>query len=107
MAKSVHAKVAIVYGRNPRQCPAHGDPTNHKGDQPTYCLDCDRAVRAYGHGVWRSVKPKPHDQIVADQKAEDEEAARQQSFAERMHNRKKRAEVAKLTPEQKADALAM
>lgn len=104
-----HEKVTVVSGRNPKECPNHGEPTDIRGDQPTYCLDCDRAVRATGNPCWRHVKPIPQAQIEAKQKREDEEAEQRKSFAERMHAKRKAKQevkdaVAKLTPaEQLAD----
>lgn len=101
MARDKQATVALVSGRNPKQCPDHGEPTNVKGDQPTYCLDCDRAVRATGDQCWRHVKPKPFVQIEAEQKAADEEKERQVSWAQR-HHRKPKVQVRQpLTDEEK------
>lgn len=103
-------RVAIIAGRNPRECPNHGKPTNNRGDVPTYCIDCDRAVRSYGHPCWRHVKPKPQVQVDAEQKAEAEELEKRKSFAERMHGRKLKVAktaakeaVTPLTAEQKAE----
>ena len=47
------ARVVTVQGSNPRECPDHGEPTDNPGDQPTTCLDCDKAIRATGHPCWR------------------------------------------------------
>jgi hypothetical protein len=103
-----HESIALVSGHNPKQCPEHGEPTDVKTDHPTYCLDCDRAVRATGHPCWRHVKPIPQSQVEAKQKAEDEEAEKRKTFAERMHSdRKQRAKAkdieAELTLTEKLD----
>jgi hypothetical protein len=104
-----HDRIATVTGRNPKQCPDHGEPTNEPGDQPTYCLDCDRAIRATGNACWRHEKPKTQAEVEAEQKADDEEAERKKTFAERMHaaraaKKETRELLARMTPEERADA---
>jgi hypothetical protein len=93
-------RVVTVTGHNPKECPPHGEPTDHRWDQPTYCLDCDRAIRATGNPCWNHRKPRPQTEIEAEQKAGDERRARERSFAELKHGTEQR--VPKATPEEKA-----
>jgi hypothetical protein len=81
----------------------HGVPTNVRGEKPAFCIQCTRAVRAVGHGIFRSVKPEPFDWVMARQKQEDDEAERRKTFAQRMHGKRKKAILAALTPEEMAD----
>lgn len=51
--KKAMRRVRVVQGVNPRECPNHGEPSDNPNDEPTACLDCDRAVRAIGHSCWK------------------------------------------------------
>ena len=57
-------KVTVVQGVNPKQCPNHGQPT--EAGEPTYCADCDEAVRGTGDKCWRHGEPiaTPDPEVV-------------------------------------------
>lgn len=85
---------------------SHSTPTNDKRDRPTICYRCNKPILNCEHRIWWSVKPLTFDEQVAKQKAEDEDADRRKSFAERMHAKREQAKLAKMTREEKDAILA-